>query len=348
MNKQPAVVNFAQEPMSVELREIDIPEIGPNDTLMQVAAVGVCGSDLHQWAGLHSWPVNYPVTLGHEFAGRIVKTGAAVTAFREGDRVCSETAAIIDPNSPMTRVGKYNLDPSRKGFGYGTHGAMTQYVKVPERCLHKVPDNLPLRYAALTEPCCVAFSAVVANANILPGDRIAVLGPGPIGLLCGALARMRGAEVAVVGLPQDQSRLAIAKEFGCIPLLSDQLKHWATERDGLGCEGVVDAAGVSATLKTAIDVVRPAGWISKVGWGRDPLGFSIDPLVQKNITLQGSFSHTWAIWERVLLLLANGSLDVSKIVGGSWSLDHWHEAFETMHSGKIAKAVLEVQPDLAA
>jgi alcohol dehydrogenase/L-iditol 2-dehydrogenase len=194
----------------------------------------------------------------------------------------------------------------------------------------------------------VAFSAVVANANILPGDRIAVLGPGPIGLLCGALARMRGAEVAVVGLPQDQSRLAIAKEFGCIPLLSDQLKHWATERDGLGCEGVVDAAGVSATLKTAIDVVRPAGWISKVGWGRDPLGFSIDPLVQKNITLQGSFSHTWAIWERVLLLLANGSLDVSKIVGGSWSLDHWHEAFETMHSGKIAKAVLEVQPDLAA
>jgi alcohol dehydrogenase/L-iditol 2-dehydrogenase len=111
-------------------------------------------------------------------------------------------------------------------------------------------------------------------------------------------------------------------------LLSDQLKHWATERDGLGCEGVVDAAGVSATLKTAIDVVRPAGWISKVGWGRDPLGFSIDPLVQKNFTLQGSFSHTWAIWERVLLLLANGSLDVSKIVGGSWSLDHWHEAFE--------------------
>ncbi|MFM7516142.1 MAG: alcohol dehydrogenase catalytic domain-containing protein, partial [Pirellula sp.] len=154
MNKQPAVVNFASEPMSVELREIDIPEIGPLDTLMEVAAVGVCGSDLHQWAGLHSWPVNYPVTLGHEFAGRIVKTGTAVTAFKEGDRVCSETAAIIDQNSPMTRIGKYNLDPNRKGFGYGTHGAMTRFVKVPERCLHKVPDNLPLRYAALTEPCC--------------------------------------------------------------------------------------------------------------------------------------------------------------------------------------------------
>jgi NADPH:quinone reductase-like Zn-dependent oxidoreductase len=232
MNKQPAVVNYAQEPMSVELREIDVPEIGPNDTLMQVAAVGVCGSDLHQWAGLHSWPVNYPVTLGHEFAGRIVKTGANVTAFREGDRVCSETAAIIDPNSPMTRIGKYNLDPNRKGFGYGTHGAMTRYVKVPERCLHKVPDNLPLRYAALTEPCCVAFSAVVANANIQPGDRIAVLGPGPIGLLCGALARMRGAEVAVVGLPQDQARLSIAKDLLGPPSATDWVAKVSSMQPG--------------------------------------------------------------------------------------------------------------------
>jgi alcohol dehydrogenase/L-iditol 2-dehydrogenase len=344
---QPAVVNFSSAPMSVELREVPVPEIGDEDCLMQVAAVGVCGSDLHQWAGVHSWPVNYPVTLGHEFAGCIVRTGSRVTQFKEGDRVCSETAAIIDPHSPMTRIGRYNLDPNRKGFGYGTDGAMTRFVKVPARCLHRVPDNLPLRYAALTEPCCVAFSAVVTNVNILPGDRVAVLGPGPIGLLCGAIAKLRGAEVAVVGLPQDSIRLELARKLGCTPLFNEKLKAWANERDGLGCEGVVDAAGVSATLKTAMALVRPAGWISKVGWGRDPVGFSIDPLVQKNVTLQGSFSHTWAIWERVLVLLASRSLDVSAVVGGAWSIEHWHDAFETMHSGKIAKAVLEITPDLA-
>ena len=152
----------------------------------------------------------------------------------------------------------------------------------------------------------------------------------------------------MVGLPQDKVRLDLAKELGCTALFNEQLKDWSLSRDGLGCDGVVDAAGVSATLRTAIDIVRPAGWISKVGWGRDPLGFSIDPLVQKNITLQGSFSHTWAIWERVLHLLDTKAIDVSKIVGGSWSLEHWHDAFETMHSGKIAKAVLEVQPELAA
>ena len=84
----------------------------------------------------------------------------------------------------------------------------------------------------------------------------------------------------------------------------------------------------------------PDGWISKVGWGKDPAGFSLDPLVQKNVRLQGSFSHNWPIWERVLRLLDTGLLNIEPIVGGTWSLTDWHEAFETMHSGRIAKAVL--------
>lgn len=337
---QVAVVNFAPEPSSVELREISVPEIGEDDVLLEVAAVGVCGSDLHQWTAEHSWPVNYPVTLGHEFAGIVIQTGSSVTQWSEGDRACSETAAIIDPNNPMSRIGRYNLDPTRKGFGYGVDGAMTEKVRVPARCLHRVPDELPLQTAALTEPCCVAFSAVAANVDILPGDRVLVLGPGPIGLLCGAIANLRGAEVGVVGLPRDAARLALAVELGCQSLTPDEAEAWAMHRDGLGCDGIVDAAGVSATLKTAIDLVRPGGWISKVGWGRDPVGFSLDPLVQKNVQLQGSFSHTWATWERVLALLASGALRADKIVGGTWNLESWHEAFETMHSGQIAKSVL--------
>ncbi len=339
---QPAVVNFAPVPESVELRDIPIPEIGSADVLLEVAAVGVCGSDLHQWTAQHSWPVNYPVTLGHEFAGIVRDVGSDVSNYSEGDRVCSETAAVIDPNSPLSRVGRYNLDPNRKGFGYGVDGAMTRLVKVPARCLHRVPDALPLESAALTEPCCVAFSAVASNADVLPGDRVLVLGPGPIGLLCGAIARLRGAEVGVVGLPRDASRLAIAEVFGCRPLSPEEASEWSLERDGLGCDGIVDAAGVSATLKTAMDLVRPGGWISKVGWGRDPVGFSLDPLVQKNVRLQGSFSHTWAIWERVLVLLASGALPVQAIVGGKWPLEQWHDAFETMHSGQIAKSLLVV------
>jgi len=335
----PAVVNFAPERGSVELREIEQPTIGENEVLLQVAAVGVCGSDLHQWTGDHSWPVNYPVVLGHEFSGRIAQVGKGVRGWSEGDRVVSETAAVIDENNPMSRRGLYNLDPSRRGFGYGVNGAMTTFVRVPARILHRVPDGLSLTYAALTEPCCVAYSAVVKNAHIEPGDRIVVLGPGTIGILCAAMARLCGAQVAVVGLESDRKRLEIARGYGCDTVVGDP-RAWAFERDGLGADGVIDAAGASITLKTALEVVRPAGWISKVGWGPKPLGFNLDPLVQKNITLQGSFSHNWPIWERVVALLASGQLDVKPIVGGTWSLGSWREAFDKMHHGDVVKSVL--------
>lgn len=339
--KSVSVVNYAPEPGCVEIREIEKPSAGPDDVLLEVANVGVCGSDLHQWTADHSWPVNYPVILGHEFGGHIVELGSEVKDWKEGDRVVSETAAIIDASNPMSRRGLYNLDPMRKGFGYGVDGAMTKYVRVPARILHAVPDALPLERACLTEPCCVAFNAVVRNARIEPGDRIVVLGPGTIGILCAAMARLCGAEVALVGLEADRQRLQIAQDhYGCDAIVGD-VGDWARQRDGLGCDGVIDAAGVSATLQVAIDVVRPAGWISKVGWGRQPLGFSLDPMVQKNVTLQGSFSHHWAIWERVLALLASGQLDVAPIIGGVWPLDQWHDAFEKMHRGEVVKSILQ-------
>ncbi|MEM7316675.1 MAG: zinc-binding dehydrogenase [Planctomycetota bacterium] len=337
--KSPAVVNFAPEKECVELRDVDQPEIGDEDVLLQVASVGVCGSDLHQWTADHSWPVNYPVILGHEFGGTIAQVGSKVPNWQPGDRVVSETAAIIDANNPMTRQGRYNLDPTRKGFGYGVNGAMTKYVRVPARILHHVPDGLEFDQACLTEPCCVAFNATVRNARIEPGDRVVILGPGTIGILCAAMARLCGAEVAVVGLEQDQQRLEIARHYGC-ETLTDDAAEWARQRDGLGCDGVIDAAGVSATLKIALELVRPAGWISKVGWGKQPLDFSLDPLVQKNIKLQGSFSHTWGMWERVLTLLGNGQLDVRPIIGGVWPIAEWREAFEKMHHGHVVKSVL--------
>jgi len=338
--KSAAVVNYAPEQGAVEIREVDRPEIGPYDVLLEVARVGVCGSDLHQWTADHSWSVNYPVVLGHEFGGHIVELGGDVRGWKEGDRVVSETAAVISPENPMTRRGLYNLDPTRKGFGYGVDGAMTRYVRVPVRLLHPVPDQLPFEQACLAEPCCVAYNAAVKNARIEPGDRVVVLGPGTIGILCGAMARLCGAEVAIVGLPHDAERLRIAARYGC-QVISGDARPWALERDGLGCDGVVDAAGASSTLQIALDLVRPAGWISKVGWGPQPCNFSLDPLVQKNVTLQGSFSHNWPIWQRVIALLAGGQFDVKPIIGGVWPLTEWHEAFQKMNRGEVVKSVLQ-------
>jgi alcohol dehydrogenase/L-iditol 2-dehydrogenase len=338
--KSAAVVNYAPEKGSVEIREIVKPTIGEEDILLEVANVGVCGSDLHQWTADHSWPVNYPVVLGHEFGGHILEIGKRVIGWKEGDRVVSETAAVIDPNNPMSRQGLYNLDPTRKGFGYGVDGAMTRFVRVPARCLHRVPQQLAFEQACLTEPSCVAYNAVIENSRVKPGDRVIVIGPGTIGILCAAMARLCGAEVALVGLETDKGRLAIGRQYGCETIIGDA-QSWARQRDGLGADLIIDAAGVSNTLKLAIHWVRPNGQITKVGWGPQPLGFSIDPIVQKNVTLQGSFSHNWPIWERVIALLASGQLDVKPIIGGVWPVTEWHEAFEKMHNGEVVKSVLK-------
>ncbi|NHE57368.1 zinc-binding dehydrogenase [Cyclobacterium plantarum] len=338
--KSAAVVNYAETKGSVEVREIEKPEISNGEVLLEVANVGVCGSDLHQWTADHSWPVNYPVVLGHEFGGKILEVGPGVDGWNTGDRVVSETAAVIDPMNPMSRVGLYNLDPTRKGFGYGVNGAMTRYVKVPARCLHHVPDQVPFEEACLTEPCCVAYNAVVMNSAIKPGDRVLVIGPGTIGMLCAVMAKLNGAEVAVLGLEADKGRLEIAKGYGCEGIIGDAT-DWAKSRDGLGADLIVDAAGASATLKIAMNLVRPNGQITKVGWGPQPCNFSLDPIVQKNVRLQGSFSHNWPIWEKVIGMMGSGMLDVKPIIGGIWPVTSWLEAFEKMHHGEVVKSVLK-------
>jgi alcohol dehydrogenase/L-iditol 2-dehydrogenase len=187
-----------------------------------------------------------------------------------------------------------------------------------------------------------AYSAVAVWSDVKPADRVAVLGPGPIGILCGAIARLRGAEVALVGLEQDEPRLETAAAYGCARFrsASEPLRAWARERDGAGCDGVVDASGHSAALREAMELVRPAGFITKVGWGPQPLDCSLDPLVQKAVRLQGSFSHNWPVWERVIALMAASALDVSPLVGGVFPLREWKRAFEQMESRRILKAVL--------
>ena len=143
-----------------------------------------------------------------------------------------------------------------------------------------------------------------------------------------------------LGLEVDRQRLAIAAQYGCDTFVLDATA-WAQQRDGLGADCIIDAAGVSATLNIALQLVRPNGHITKVGWGPQPLDFSLDPLVQKNVTLQGSFSHNWPIWERVISLLASGKLNVNPIIGGVWPITQWREAFEKMHEGEIVKSVLK-------
>jgi alcohol dehydrogenase/L-iditol 2-dehydrogenase len=341
---QSAVVQYALAPLAVELRDVAVPDVGDADVLLRVGAVSVCGSDVHQAYNTHSWPVNVPVVLGHEFSGTVAKVGRAARGFREGDRVVSETAAEVCGECMLCRTGRYNLCPRRKGFGYGIDGAMASFVKVPGRCLHRIPDTLPFELACLAEPHAVAYNAMCVNSTIRPGDLVVVLGPGPIGLLCARMAALAGADPLIVaGRSTDAARLETARQLGATRVVDvdhEDLHEVVRGLNSLGADLVCDASGASRPLDVALALVRPDGQVTKVGWSPSLAPVDLNPLVQKNVRLQGSFSHNFPVWERVIHLLDRRRTLPEAIVGLKAPLDQWREAFDAMHEGRVIKSVL--------
>ncbi|PLR94678.1 zinc-binding dehydrogenase [Bacillus sp. T33-2] len=339
-----AVVNYESGNKKVELRDVEIPELGPKDVLINVQAAGVCGSDLHMYHDIQGFEVKRPVTLGHEFSGVIAEVGSHVKGFKPGDRVVSETPSYVCETCIYCRTGDYNLCPNRRGFGVLENGAMAEYVKSREAILHKIPDNVSFEKAALTEPSCVAYNAVAHHSQIRPGDYVVIFGPGPIGLMCTQIAKLFSpGKLLVVGTRKDQNRLELAKQFGADEVLiseeADVVQKILSRGDGFGPDLILDAVGISITLKQSIEAVRPGGQITKIGWGPKPINFSLDPLIQKAARLQGSFSHNYPMWEKVLLMMEKGDID-PLLIAKQYPISDWEKAFNEMDSLEQAKSIL--------
>ena len=193
-----ALARVAHEPGALEMCSIPDPDPGPGEVVIAVAAAGLCGSDLEAYHQRLASTTPLPRVPGHEFSGRIIALDVGVEGWSVGDHVVSETAAYVCGTCVFCRSDQYNLCPWRRGFGFGVDGAFAPYVRVPVRCLHRVPDSLPLLLAALTEPTCVTYNAVVEKSTVAPGDLVVVVGSGAIGLLALQWARSRGADVALV------------------------------------------------------------------------------------------------------------------------------------------------------
>ncbi|MBX3015892.1 MAG: zinc-binding dehydrogenase [Caldilineaceae bacterium] len=342
-----AVVKYGRQDGDVEVRDVPEPTMTPDQVLIEVKATGVCGSDVHMWREHQSWAVKLPLVLGHEFAGVVADVGANVNGFAVGDRVACETAAQVCGSCVYCLSGNYNLCPTRLGYGALADGSMTTYVAARPQILHRVPDNVPFEHAALTEPICVAYNALVEKTAMKPGDLVVIQGPGPIGIMALQIVRLRGAgTIVVLGTDADEKRMEVAAELGAHYTVNIQREN-ATQLiqslgDGFGADLVVDCTGVSRALKQSMDLVRPNGRITKIGWGPQPLDFSLDPLVGKAVTLQGSFSHTYPTWERVLALLSTGQVNLNPVIGGIYGLNDWEEAFHKMEIGENVKSVLRV------
>lgn len=343
-----ALIKYDNRDGAVRLAEVEEPEINDDEVLVKIKYAGICGSDPHIYHQNISYNINVPIILGHEFSGEIVKVGKNVKKWKLGDRVTAETHADYCNKCILCKMGHYHLCRDRKGYGFHVNGVFSEFVKVNQRILHKLPENVSFKEGAAVEPLCVVYNAIINNSSFSRGSSVMVIGPGAIGSLSALLVDILGSDkVIVVGTKMDEyrlKRLMEIKKFETI--FNDDINGIKNLKecinDGYGFDLVIDSVGSSETLKLAMDMVRPDGEILKIGWGPKPLNYSIDPIVGKSVKLIGSFSHFWPVWEKCLQLCKDKKIDLNKIITHEITLDEWKSGFEMVENLTGLKVVFKM------
>jgi L-iditol 2-dehydrogenase len=340
-----AVVYYERADKAIEIRDVPVPGIGPEECLVKVKYCGICGSELHMYHGQLNVLARPPVVLGHEWTGKVVEVGECVQGFVVGDRVACETAAETCGTCVYCRSGEYNLCPERRAFGFAVDGAFTSYVRAKYTLLHHIPEAVSWEAATMAEPICVAYNAVIEKSHVRPGETVVVIGPGPVGLFSLQVARLAGAgTIIVTGTDRDRERLKLAAGLGADVIVnvseSDPADIVRNVGDGLGAHLVIDAAGVPPAVKQSLDLVRRNGQITKIGWSLAPLNLTLDEIVAKAITFKGAFSHTWKTWETCLELLRLGQIETEPLLSQVWPITRWEEAFEQLETLRAHKILL--------
>lgn len=340
-----AVVKTQKGKGYVQLMDVKEPEIKPDEVLISVKAVSICGSDLHIWHDEHPyWP---PVTMGHEFSGEIAEVGSQVKVWKAGEPVVSETRTETCGICRYCQTGVPQVCPNKRPPGIGINGAMAKLVSMPARLLHKMPDNISFDAAAVTEPTAVCFHGIIERTGINAGDNVVILGPGPIGLMSLQLAKLSGtSNLIVIGTSRSaNTRLKKAKELGADVIINtgeeDPIKKVLELTRGYGADLVIESAGSSQSIKTAFEIVRRHGKICALGInGKETTEVPWDKAIFKAVQLIFCFSSSWQSWETVLSLMEKEKLRPEEIITHKFPLEKWQEAFESLENRQAIKAIL--------
>jgi L-iditol 2-dehydrogenase len=307
----------------VSVQDRPVPEPGPGEVLVQVTAVGTCGSDVHyyQHGRIGDFVVDAPLVLGHEPAGRIVAAGPGTSLHAIGQRVSIEPG-IPDFICPQCRAGRYNLCPDMRFFGTPPiDGAFCEYVTVHEQFAYPVPETLSDDAAALIEPLSVAMWAC-RKARVGPGSRVLVTGAGPIGLVCLQTALAFGAtDVTVTDI--NPSRLRLAATLGATATINTGS---TSLRDaGIVPEVLLECSGHPAAINDAIRAVTRAGRVVLVGMGGDEITLPLAHLQTHELELTGTFRYA-NTWPDAIALAAAGRVNLDALITGHYGLADVEEA----------------------
>ncbi|MFX1519763.1 MAG: zinc-binding dehydrogenase [Promethearchaeota archaeon] len=329
---------------NVEFKDVEPPKINSDEMLVEIKAAGICGTDLHI---LHDKSYYIPpVTLGHEYSGIVIEIGDDVKDFEIGDKVTSP-ATINCGICHFCRIGATNrcIDQNKRILGVArANGAFASYMAVPAKIAHKLPKDIPFEEAALAEPAaCAVHATEVVPVNM--GDTVAILGPGPMGLLILQLAKLSGAaQTIVTGITADQDRMKIAKELGAdLTINIDEENPVTTIKkltDGLGADIVFDCSGAPPAQKQAFDIVRRRGNIVLVGLTGREINISLDKIVEGELEVKGSWGTLWTSWKLAIKLISLNKLQVRPLISATLPLEQWEKGFQLMESKEAIKVLL--------
>ena len=322
-------------PETILIEQVADPTCAEDEVIVQVAACGICGTDLHIYR--NEYMSKFPVIAGHEFGGTIVEVGKAAGDFRVGERVA------VDPNlycghCYFCRNLHANHCLNWQGVGITRPGAFAEFVAAPARACYKLPEGLTDTQAAFVEPVSCVIHAL-NRLRVFPGDEVLILGAGPMGLLLVQALRHSGAAQVVVVEPQPE-RLALARRLGATRAIRADGNETDELRDAApyGFAIVVDATGVPSVIEEAFRYLKPRGQFLQFGVAPKDARVNLRPyaVFRNDWTIVGSFALCYT-FQPAIAWLTNGVVDIAPLVSHTVRLSDFSSAFHDFAAGKTLK-----------
>lgn len=328
----------------LRLEEVAVPSPKPGECLVRIHACGICGSDLHVLEGMT--PVPRPVTLGHECAGTVVEVGAGDADGLLGRGVVVNPILACLQCTPCRR-GRPQICERRSVLGFHRDGAFAEYACVPLTNVVGLPPGLSLTHAALVEPMATPFHGLTARARVRPGDAVAVIGVGGLGIHGVQIARMLGAG-AVIAVDVDAVALRRAEALGAThtvdPSHGDVVAR-VVELSAGGVDVALECVGRASTITQAVAMLRPGGCAAVIGIGDEaPSLPPASSFARTEVDVKGVYAYSQPEMGAVAGLLAAGALDAAAAISATYRLSEIDAAVEHARSGRGSPVRVLVRP----
>jgi len=341
----------AEPKPGIQVGELPVPRISPEEVLIRVKAVGICGSDVH----IYEWTPGYeqladfmPMVLGHEFAGEVAEVGSQVSGVKVGDRVVYQGGSCNQCFYCIT--ARHSICDQRRAagrIGLEKKGGMAEYVaiNVRQNFLPQIPAEVSFEEAAQSQPTAEALH-IVEQGGISLGEPVVVLGAGPIAVTAAQGAKAAGASpVIVTGLTRDKARLEIAKSLGADVTIDvereDPVEKVRALTGGLGAAKVLEVSGSPGAFNQGLELLRKGGTL--VCFGIYPENISVDftrRVVREMKIIRGVYGASRLAWDKVLSFMASGQIRVAPLITHRLPLEKAEEGFQACLTRKAMKVIL--------